>query len=142
MMTDAEFLEKLKRKCDISDISAWFKWEWTHPQWKELSNEPQFIGWFYKAFDTNGISQTDEYYGYLGETEIDRELGSRLSWFDTWECFGVVEHLTLLDEDDNFPLCAHAFSYGKEKYWVLTMVGQGSISWLMTDEAFQREYKG
>ena len=76
----------------------------------------------------------------MGETEIDRELGGRLSWFDTWECFGVVEHLTLSDEDDDFPLYAHAFSYGKEKYWVLTMVGQGSISWLMTDEAFKREY--
>ena len=139
-MTDTEFLEKLKRKCDISDISAWFEWEWTHPQWKELSNEPQFRDWFYRAFDANGISQTDEHYGYLGETEIDRELGGRLSWFDTWECFGVVEHLTLSNEDDDFPLYAHAFSYGKEKYWVLTMVGQGSISWLMTDEAFKREY--
>jgi hypothetical protein len=140
MMTDAEFIAKLTAKCDITDFAAWLEWEWNHPQWRELSNEPQFKDWFNRAFNENGRSNTDENYGYHGETKFDKELGSRLSWFNTWECFGTVEHLELSDEDDSFPLYAHAFSYGKEKYWVLTMVGQGAISWLMTDDAFKKEY--
>lgn len=138
-MTDVEFIAKLTEERNYSDLSTWIEWNWNHPQWRELSNEPQFRDWFNRIFDVNGYSETDEYYAYCGKTKIDKELGSRLSWFDTWECFGVVEHLTLSDEDDDFPLYAHAFSYGKEKYWVLTMVGQGSISWLMTDGAFKRE---
>ena len=139
-MTNEEFIAKLTRKCDISNFAEWLDWEWNHPQWRELSSEPQFREWFYKIFNESGYSQSDEHYAYLGETEIDKELGSRLSWFSTWEYFGVIEHLELSDKDDDFPLYAHAFNYGKEKYWVLTMVGQGSISWLVTDEAFRKEY--
>jgi hypothetical protein len=139
-MTDTEFITKLTEECNPHDFKAWIEWNWNHPQWRELSNEPQFRDWFDRIFDTNGYSETDEHYAYLGKTKVDKELGSRLSWFDTWECFGTVEHLTLSDENDSFPLYAHAFSYGKKKYWVLTVVGQGSVSWLMTDAAFRKEY--
>ena len=139
-MTNEEFIAKLTHKCDISDIAAWLEWEWEHPQLRELAGEPQFRDWFNKAFNDNGCSETDEHYAYLGETEIDKELGGRLSWLSSLKCFGKAEHLTLSDEDDFFPLYADAFNYGEEKYWVLTMVGQGSISWLMTDEAFRKEY--
>lgn len=139
-MTDAEFIAKLTKSCDTSDFDTWIDWNWSHPQWRELSTEPQFRDWFYKVFDENGYSESDEHYAYLGETEIEKELGSRLSWFSTWKCFGTIEHLELSDENDFFPLYAHAFDYGDEKYWVLTMVGQGAISWLMTDEAFKKEY--
>ena len=136
-MTNEELIAKLNHKCDISDIVAWLDWEWSHPQWLEISSEPQFKDWFNKAFNEEGYSATDEYYAYHSETEIDRELGSHLSWFSSW----VGEHLKLSDENDSFPLYADAFNYGEEKYWVLTMVGQGSISWLMTDEAFRKEYE-
>ena len=135
-MTDKELIAKLNRKCDISDIAAWFEWEWNHPQWRELSTEPQFRDWFNKAFNDEGSSETDEHYAYCGETEIERELGRHLSWFSSWS----GEHLELSDENDFFPLYADAFNYEEKKYWVLTMVGQGSISWLMTDEAFRKEY--
>lgn len=135
-MTDAEFITKLTRKCDYSNFAKWIEWELNHPQWRELSNEPQFKEWFYKAFNENGRSQSDEYYAYQGETGVDKELGSRLSWFSSWD----GEHLTLSGEDDFFLLYADAFNYDDKKYWVLTMVGQGAISWLMTDEAFRKEY--
>lgn len=140
-MTDAEFIARLTRECDYSNFAEWIEWNWNHPQWRELSNEPQFKEWFSKLFNENGCSQSDEHYAYLGETDIDKELGSRLSWFNSWDCFGVAEHIELSDENDSFPLYAYAFSYGNEKYWVLTLVGQGAISWLMTDEAFNKEYK-
>jgi len=140
-MTDVEFIAKLTHECDYNNFAEWLDWQLNHPQWRELSTEPQFRDWFNRVFDANGYSQTDEHYGYLGETELDKELGSRLSWFGSWDCFGVAEHLTLSDENEFFPLYAHAFSYDNEKYWVLTMVGQGAISWLMTDEAFNKEYK-
>ena len=139
-MTDAEFIAKLTEQRDTSDPHAWLEWNLKHPQWRELSNEQQFRDWFYKALNDSGISHTDEYYGYFGESEIEKELGQRISWFNTWECFGSVENFTLSDEYDEFPFYAHAFSYGNEKYWVLTLEGQGATSWFMTDEAFKKEY--
>ena len=137
-MTNEEFIAKLTQKCDCHNFAEYVAWNWSHPQWRELSDEPQFKAWFSKLFNENGHSQTDEHYAYLGETDIDKELGSRLSWFSSWSCFGELEHIEL--EDDFFPLYADAFSYDNKKYWVLTMVGQGAISWLMTDEAFRIEY--
>lgn len=138
-MTDKDFIVKLTNKPDFNgDFAAYIEWEWKHSQLRELSNEVQFKDWFAKLFDDNGISETDEHYAYCGATEIDKELGSRLSWLSS--CFGKFEHLDLSDEGDSFPLYADAFIYNENKYWVLTMVGQGSISWLMTDEAFKKEY--
>lgn len=139
-MTDAEFIAKLTEQRDTSDPHAWLEWNLKHPQWRELSNEQQFRDWFYKVLNDSGISYTDEYYSYFGESEIEKELGQRISWFNTWECFGSVENFTLSDEYDEFPFYAHAFSYGNEKYWVLTLEGQGATSWFMTDEAFKKEY--
>lgn len=139
-MTDTEFIEKLTHDCDTDNFRVWLEWNWEHPQLRELSNEPQFRDWFNKAFNDDGHSETDEHYAYCGETEIDKELGGRLSWLRCLKCFGKSEHITLSDENDFFPLYADAFDYGEKKYWVLTTVGQGSISWLMTDEAFRKEY--
>ena len=137
-MTDTEFITKLTQKCDYNNFAEYIEWVWNHPQLRELSSEPQFKNWFSKAFNDDGISETDEHYSYCGETEIDKELGGRLSWLSS--CFGKFEHLELSDEEDSFPLHADAFNVDNQKYWVLTMVGQGSISWLMTDEAFRKEY--
>ena len=138
-MTDTEFITILNSRPDFGeDFTAYFEWSLNHPQLQELSKEPQFQEWFSKAFNADGISDTDEHYAYCGDTEIDKELGSRLSWLSS--CFERVEHLELSDESDFFPLYADAFMYNENKYWVLTMIGQGSISWLMTDAAFKNKY--
>ena len=138
-MTDAEFITILNSEPDFGgDFAAYFEWNLKHPQLQELSKEAQFQEWFSKVFDTDGISETDEHYAYCGDTIIDKELGSRLSWLSS--CFETVEHLKLSDESDFFPLYADAFMYNDNKYWVLTMVGQGAISWLMTDAAFKNQY--
>ena len=138
-MTDAEFITILNSQPDFGgDFAAYFEWSLHHPQLQELSKESQFQEWFNKVFNTDGISESDEHYAYCGETIIDKELGSRLSWLSS--CFGTVEHLKLSDESDFFPLYADAFMYNDNKYWVITMIGQGSISWLMTDAAFTNQY--
>lgn len=137
-MTDEEFIAKLTDAPDMDDLCNWIDWHMGHPQLRELANEPQFKDWLGRAFDENGCSKTDEHYVYFGKTEIDRELGRRLTWLT---CLGQSESRTLSDEDDFFPLYADSFSYDNKKYWVLTMVGQGAISWLMTDEAFKKEYE-
>ena len=131
-MTDIEFINKLSDS-RVDDIT----YQILHPQWKELSNEPQFKKWFYEAV-ADGVSNSDMYYLYC-DSKIDRALGSRLSWFNHWDCFGKNETIDLF-EDDEFPLYAHAFDYEDKKYWVLTLVGQGAYSWLMTDKMFQQEY--
>ena len=92
-MTDTEFIEKLTHDCDTDDFRVWLEWNWEHPQLRELSNEPQFRDWFNKAFNDDGHSETDEHYAYCGETEIDKELGGRLSWL---RCLNVLERPSIL----------------------------------------------
>ena len=135
-MTDAEFIAKLTEKPETHDIFSYAHWHFTHPQWRELSAEPQFKSWFSKLFNEDGHSQSDEHYAYFGETEIDKELGSRLSWFGSWD----GEYMRLSDEEEDFPEHATSFWYEGKKYWVLTLEGQGAVSWLLTDEAFRREF--
>ena len=136
-MTDAEFIARLTKEPETYNIFTYAHWVFTHPQWRELSTEPQFKSWFFKLFNEDGHSQSDEHYAYFGETEIDRELGCRLSWFDSW--YG--EYLILSEEDADFPKHATSFWYEGKKYWVLTLEGQGAVSWLLTDEAFKKEFE-
>ena len=135
-MTDTEFIAKLTEEPKVNDIFTYAHWYFSHPQWRELSIEPQFKSWFSKLFNEDGHSQSDEHYTYFGETEIDRELGRRLSWFDSWD----GEYIRLSNEDDDFPEHATSFWYEDKKYWVLTMEGLGAVSWLLTDEAFRKEF--
>lgn len=134
-MTDTEFIAKLTEEPKMHDIFTYTNWFLTHPQWRELAAEPQFKSWFSNLFNENGHSQSDEHYAYHSENEIDRELGSRLSWFGSWD----GEYIRL--SDDEFPAHAISFWYEGKKYWVLTQEGQGAISWLLTDEAFKREFE-
>ena len=136
-MTDAEFIAKLTEKPAAQDIFTYANWYFSHPQWRELSTEPQFKSWFYKLFNEDGHSQSDEHYAYFGETEIDKELGRRLSWFGSWD----GEYIRLSDEEDDFPEHATSFWYEDKKYWVLTLEGLGAVSWILTDEAFKKEFE-
>lgn len=136
-MTDAEFIAKLTEEPKAHDIFTYANWHFTHPQWRELAAEPQFKVWFSNLFNENGHSQSDEHYTYHSENEIDRELGCRLSWFGTWD----GEYVILSEEDADFPEHATSFWYEGKKYWVLTLEGQGAISWLLTDEAFKKEFE-
>lgn len=136
-MTDAEFIAKLIEEPKAHDIFTYAHWYLTHSQWRELAAEPQFKASFSNLFNENGHSQSDEHYAYHSENEIDRELGCRLSWFGSWD----GEYVILSEEDADFPEYATSFWYEGKKYWVLTLEGQGAISWLLTDEAFKREFE-
>lgn len=99
----------------------------------QLSQKPEFEQWFETELHS-GVSRDDEYYAYFGKTEVEKTIGSRLSFLsylsvDTDE---YREDLTGL-----FPEMAQSFHYKGAKYWVNTVLGQGASSVLYSDAKFQ-----
>ena len=131
-MTDKEFIEKLKSISYITPRSVI----------QELSQQPQFKAFLDKELGEDGSTSTDEHYLYSYDSELDHELGSRISWFDAL-CggLGVVDLTDYEKGEYTFPCEAESFVLDGKRYWILTMTGQGAVSWIMSDERFIKEYK-
>lgn len=108
-----------------------------HDEIFALTEEPQFKEWFTKEL-ADGCSCTDEWLLYQGQDEIARELGSRLSWLGT---IATDKEINVSEPDDYFPTFAQPFELYGDKYWLLTVVGQGAVSWIMSDIKFHEEFK-
>lgn len=134
-MTDQEFVQALTGPAPDDCILPFLYHE---ELIRKLSVEPQFKAWMKKHTEA-GYSMSDEWFDYNGETELERELGSRISWFTG---LSTTKPIEVESEGDNwFPIQAQAFDYDGFKFWVVTCIGQGAISWIMTDLAFQQEYR-
>lgn len=131
-MTDEQFIHELT-KPDRNNILPFLEHD---ERIKKLSLEPQFKTWMMKHTEA-GYSHDDEWFLYSNELELDRELGSRISWFTGLSNEPSIE---VTEEGVYFPIYAQSFEYDNNKYWVVTMFGQGAISWIMTDLLFQQEY--
>jgi hypothetical protein len=105
---------------------------------KELSQEPQFKQFVRQAVQETGVSKDDEQYLYGDDDTLTKELGTRISWF---EALSTDSDHTYFDEGI-FPLFGKSFILDDEKYWVLTCVGQGAVSWLVTDAKIKQDQEG
>ena len=133
-MTDQEFIYELTKPIEKCFLLSFLEHE---ERICNLSKEPQFRLWLEKE-TASGASKDDEWYLYSGETELDKELGSRISWFAG---LSTEENRDVTPSGDIFATVAQPFMFEKKIYWICTCFGQGAVSWIMTDEAFEREYK-
>jgi hypothetical protein len=127
-MTDQEFINELTKPSE-SVLPFFLEYE---ERIRVLSKESQFKEWLKREM-VDGSSHTDEYYLYSDDI-MNQELGSRIS------CFTGLSDTKAIDIGGTFYTVAQWFLYEGEKYWVVTMCGQGAVSWLMTDEKFMEEY--
>ena len=130
-MTNQEFINELTKPCYQPALSFIEHDE----RMRALSKELQFKEWIERITE-DGSSCTDEYYSYQAEG-IDEALGSRISWLAG---LSNVRPIDITRTYDTFCCIAQEFDYEDKKYWVVTMAGQGAVSWLMTDDAFKEEY--
>ena len=131
-MTDEQFIDELTKPVSEGCLLPFMEHD---ERIRELSKEPQFKAWLMKHTEA-GYSHADEWFLYNGESGIDQELGSRISWFSGLSTGDAIEVTS-----GCYPTYANAFEYEGNTYWVVTCFGQGSLSWLMTDLAFKQEYK-
>ena len=103
----------------------------------ELIQEPKFQSWV-KEITKEGISPDDEYFAYKGETELDKTIGPRLSYL---EYASTKEDQYVQLQHEAFRTVAQSVIIGNQKYWIITMIGQGATSWLCTDDYFKQNYK-
>lgn len=132
-MTDEQFIYELTKPVSEGCILPYLEHD---ERIKRLSKESQFRDWLIKHTST-GYSKADEWFLYNGDSKLDQELGSRISWFSGLSIRDEIEVAS-----GCYPTYANTFEYEGTKYWVVTCFGQGSLSWLMTDLAFKQEYKG
>ena len=133
-MTDKEFVYELTKPIEKCFLLPYLEHE---ERIHILSQEPQFKDWLLRVTE-DGWSENDEWFLYNGKTELDKELGSRISWLSA---LCEEEPIDIKTMDDYFPGQAQWFDYEGERYWIITYFGQGALSWLMTDEVFRDEYK-
>lgn len=135
-MTDQEFIQTLTSPPPKECLLPFLYHE---ELIQKLSTEPQFKAWIQEHTEA-GYSHDDEWFLYnADEGTIDHALGTRISWFSglcTTESIQVKEA-----GSPCFPIYAQPFDLDGAKYWVLTCIGQGAVSWLMTDELFRKDYK-
>ena len=127
-MTDQEFINELAKPSQSVALSFIEHEE----RIRALSVEPQFKEWLEREM-ADGVSHDDEYYLYSDDI-MDKELGARISWFT------ALSDTEAVNISGSFYTEAQWFLYEGKKYWVVTMCGQGAVSWLMTDEKFMEEY--
>lgn len=135
-MTDQEFIQLLESPTPKNYPLAFLY----HDELiRKLSAEPQFKAWIQKHAEA-GYSHDDEWFLYHAEEgTIDYELGVRISWFTG---LGTEVAIQVKEEGEPcFPIYAKSFDFDGAKYWVMTCIGQGAVSWLMTDELFRKDYR-
>lgn len=132
-MTDEQFIYELTKPVSEDCFLPFLEHD---ERIRKLSKEPQFKAWMIKHTEA-GYSHDDEWFLYSDEPELDRELGSRISWFTGLSDTPSVD---ITEKGSCFPMFAQPFEYDGHHFWVVTMIGQGAISWIMTDILFQQEY--
>ena len=129
-MTDQEFIEQVKSITFTTQRDSI----------RMLAEQPQFKTFLIKALGEDGCTYNDEYYLYSYEDEIAHVIGSRISMFDAL-CSGL--NIDVTEEESEyytFPCEARSFVLDGKRYWMMTMEGQGVVTWIMTDERFIKEY--
>ena len=123
-MTDMEFIEALEKACSYKNPNR-------TSDIRKLANMKQFSDFLYQETASTGMTETDEMYLY-NDNKLLSTIGSRMSWF------GYLSDEPPIDlKDEHFPFVGERFVYNDNVYWLLTMWGQGSMSWIETDELFQ-----
>lgn len=123
-MENEQFIKQFIEHCDKDRFKL-----------SELQHDKCLIDWVERE-TLSGKSFDDEHYNYM-TTGFDNEIGGRLSFLPYVDQNSM--HVDL--ESGAFPMCADSFFMNGKRYWVVTMMGQGAVSWIYTDETFTKEFQ-
>ena len=130
-MTDKELLQLFEKPEDEKEYLEFMFGKGKKQIMEKVIQTEQF-----KEFFPKMITEDDEHWGYFGKNDVEKTLGSHMSWL------GYLSNIEfeVTREGEDFPTYAKPFNFLSQKYWLMTMFGQGSMSWILPDEDFQKEY--
>ena len=134
-MTDKELLQLFEKPEDEKEFIEFNFGDGKKHIMEKVIQTSQF-----KKFFPEMIKQDDEYWAYFGKNDIEKTLGSHMSWLgylsdnkDPLPCKNA-------NGGNNFDMFAHPFTFNGEKYWTISMYSQGSITWIYDDKEFFENY--
>lgn len=134
-MTDKELLQLFEKPEDEKAYLEFMFGDGKKHIMEKVIQTPQF-----KKFFPEMIKVSDEHWAYFGKNDVEKTLGSHMSWLgylsDNKEPLPVKN----ADGENNFDMFAQPFTFNGERYWVVSMYGQGSITWTYADEEFFQNY--
>lgn len=102
-----------------------------------LKEYPEYFeAWLFDAIKT-GTTYDDEYYAYIKQNELAQALGSHMSLLA--HSLQTAEDIKLVNISGEFPMYAESFWYDNVRYWLITMIGQGACSWIVTEDYFNKK---
>ena len=134
-MTDKELLQLFEKPEDEKEYLEFMFGNGKKHIMEKIIQTSQF-----KKFFPRMIKYDDEHWAYFGKNDVEKTLGSHMSWLgylsDNKEPLPVKN----VNGENNFDMFAKSFTFNGEKYWVISMYGQGSITWIYDDKEFFQNY--
>lgn len=94
----------------------------------------------FKKFFPRMIKHDDEHWAYFGKDDVEKTLGSHMSWLGYLSENKEPLSVENVNGENNFEMFAKPFNFNEQKYWVISMYGQGSITWICDDKEFFENY--
>ena len=134
-MTDRELLQLFKEPEDEKEYLEFMFGDGKKHIMEKVIQTSQF-----KKFFPNMIKHDDEHWAYFGKNDVEKTLGSHMSWLgylsDNEEPLPVKN----VNGENNFEMFTQSITFNGERYWVVSMYGQGSITWIYDDKEFFQNY--
>lgn len=129
-MTDKELLQLFEKPEDEKEHLEFMFGDGKKHIMEKIIQTSQF-----KEFFPRMIEQDDEYWCYHGD-EIEIAIGSRLSWLSYLSEQKEPYNIKYAIGETNFPTHAYSFSFDNKRYWLITIIGQGAVSWVVSEDKF------
>ena len=105
----------------------------TYVTFEEVINDPAFKEWVKEETSKNGSTLTDEEYCTRDDvSELSAALGTRLSWISP--IIGLDEEFI---SDNDKQIYAGKIILDETPYWVVTLLGDSSLTWICNEEGYQ-----
>lgn len=94
----------------------------------------------FREFFPEMIKHSDEYWDCFGKNDVEKILGNHMSWLgylsdnkDPLPCKNI-------NGENSFDMFTQLFTFNGERYWVVSIYGQGSTTWICNDKEFFENY--
>ena len=134
-MTDKELLQLFEKPEDEKEYLEFMFGNGKKHIMEKIIQTSQF-----KKFFPRMIKYDDEYWSYFGKNNVEKTLGSHMSWLGYLSENKDPLPVKNANGENNFDMFAKNFIFNEKKYWVVSMYGQGSITWVYDDKEFFQNY--
>ncbi len=134
-MTDKELLQLFEKPKDEKEFIKFNFGDGKKHIMEKVTQTPQF-----KKFFPKMIKHDDEHWAYFGKNDVEKTLGSHMSWLGYLSDNKNPLPCKNANGENNFDMFAQPFTFNGERYWVVSMYGQGSITWIYDDKEFFQNY--